>query len=349
MTQVSATAAEGRRNRIERKLTIAKAMQEAVAQEMRRDSNVFFMGEDVGTLGGVWGNTQGLLEEFGPTRVRDTPISETAFISAAVGAASLGMRPIVELTFVDFFGVCMDAIYNLAAKNLYHSAGRVKTAMVITTGVGGGYSDATQHSQCLYGTFAHLPGLKVVIPSNAYDAKGLLLSAIRDDGPVMYMQHKNLQGMGFLGTVKGTIVDVPEEPYTIPLGVANIVREGRDLTIVGLGATVHQALDAAQSLASEGIDAEVIDLRSLVPLDRDTVLRSIRKTGRLLAVDEDYISFGVTSELLALASENAFNDLKCAPRRIAYPDIPPPYARPMEHFALPNAEKIITAARQMIK
>ena len=179
------------------KLTIAKAMAEAVSQEMRRDPSVFFMGEDIGALGGVWGNTRGLLQEFGESRVRDTPISETAYIGAAVGAAMLGMRPIVELMFVDFFGVCMDPIYNLAAKNAYHSAGRIRTPMVITTAVGGGYSDSTQHSQCLYATFAHLPGLKVVMPSNAYDAKGLLTAAIRDDNPVVFMTTRICRAWGF--------------------------------------------------------------------------------------------------------------------------------------------------------
>lgn len=332
-----------------RKLTIAKAMAEAVAQEMRRDPGVFFMGEDIGALGGVWGNTRGLLEEFGPERIRDTPISEMGFIGAAAGAAMAGMRPIVELMFVDFVGVCLDAIYNLAAKNAYHSGGRWRTPLVITTAVGGGYSDSTQHSQCLYATLAHLPGLKVVVPSNAYDAKGLLIAAIRDDNPVVFMHHKALQGMGFLGTVKAAIGEVPEESYTVPLGKAQIVRRGRDVTVVTLGATVHHGLEAAAALAAEGIEAEVIDLRSLVPLDRATLLESVRKTGRLLAVDEDYLSYGVTAEILALVSEAAFAALKCPPQRIAYPDIPPPFAPAMERFALPDAPKIAAAARTMLR
>lgn len=331
-----------------RKLTIAKAMAEAVAQEMRRDPNVFFMGEDIGPLGGVWGNTRGLLEEFGAGRVRDTPISETAYIGAAVGAAALGMRPIVEMMFVDFFGVCMDAIYNLAAKNSYHSAGRFRTSLVITTAVGGGYCDSTQHSQCLYATFAHLPGLKVVVPSNAYDAKGLLIAAIRDKGPVVYMHHKALQGMGFLGTVKSAITEVPEHEYTVPIGVASVVREGRDITLVGLGVTVHHALDAAAELAREGMEAEVIDLRSLAPLDREAIVASVTKTGRLLVIDDDYLSYGVTAEIVAVASEGAFCRLKCAPGRLAYPDIPPPFARSMEQFALPNSQKVAAAVRRMM-
>ena len=329
-----------------RRMTIAKAMAEAIAGEMRADENVFVMGEDVGALGGVFGNTRGLVGEFGPERVRDTPISETAFIGAAVGAAAAGMRPVVELMFVDFFGVCMDAIYNLAAKQAYFSGGTTRCPMVLMTAVGGGYSDAGQHSQCLYGTFAHLPGLKVVVPSNAQDAKGLMIAAIRDDNPVVYMFHKNLQGMGWLGTVKGSIVDVPEDAYETPIGAAKIVRRGDDVTLIGLGATVHQALDAADQLAADGVQAEVIDLRSLVPLDRETVFNSVRKTGRLVVADDDYSSYGVTGEVIASVVERDARVLKSSPRRVAYPDIPVPFARPMERFALPNAAKIVAAAQQ---
>ena len=210
-----------------RKITIARAVSEAIGQSMRNDDSVFVMGEDIGALGGVFGTTQGLLDEFGSDRVRDTPISETAFIGMGVGAAALGMKPVVELMFVDFFGVCMDAIYNLMAKNHYFSGGKQPIPMVLMTSVGGGYGDAGQHSQCLYGTFAHLPGMKVVIPSNAYDAKGLMMSAIQDPNPVVFMCHKNLQGMGWLGTVPGSMVHVPEDGYTVPIGEAAVVREGR--------------------------------------------------------------------------------------------------------------------------
>ena len=204
-----ADAAPGRR------LTIAKAMSEAIAQEMERDPAVLVMGEDIGRLGGVFGTTTGLLDRFGPERVRDTPISETAFIGAAVGLAAAGMRPVVELMFVDFFGVCMDAIYNLAAKQAYFSGGKVACPLVLMTSVGGGYGDAGQHSQCLYATFGHLPGLKVVTPSNAYDAKGMMTAAIRDPNPVVFMFHKALQGMGWLGTVPASIAAVPREAYTV--------------------------------------------------------------------------------------------------------------------------------------
>ena len=331
----------------ERRLTIARAMAEAIALEMRTDPSVFVMGEDVGQLGGVFGNTRGLIEEFGSERVRDTPISETAFMGAAVGAASDGMRPIVELMFVDFFGVCFDAIYNSMAKNVYFSGGHVKVPVVLMTSTGGGYSDGGQHSQCLYGTFAHLPGMKVVVPSNAYDAKGLMTSAIRDDNPVIYMFHKGLQGMGWLGTEPGATVHVPEEAYAIPFGQAAIVREGKDVTIVSVGMGVHHGLKAAQKLAAEGVEAEVIDLRTLVPLDRDTVFKSVSKTGRLIVIDEDYKSFGLSGEIIATIAERDVSVLKSSPQRVAYPDIPIPFARPMEQFALPNADKVVSAFRTM--
>ncbi|MEM8979934.1 MAG: alpha-ketoacid dehydrogenase subunit beta [Pseudomonadota bacterium] len=331
----------------ERKLTIARAMAEAVQQEMQMDPSVFVMGEDIGALGGVYGNTRGLLEEFGSERIRDTPISETAFIGAAVGAAQDGMRPVVELMFVDFFGVCFDAIYNLMAKNTYFSGGNFKVPMVLMTSTGGGYSDAGQHSQCLYGTFAHLPGMKVVCPSNAYDAKGLMTAAMRDDSPVVYMYHKSLQGMGWLATEPGATVHTPEESYTVEIGKANVVREGSDVTIVSLGMGVHNALKAAAQMEADGVSAEVIDLVSLVPLDRDTIRASVAKTGRLIVVDEDYMSYGVSGEIIASVTEHDISVLKAAPKRVAYPDVPIPYARVMEQFCLPNPEKIVAAYQSM--
>ncbi len=333
----------------ERLLTIARAMAEAIEQEMLVDERVFVMGEDIGQLGGVFGNTRGLLEKFGSERIRDTPISETAFIGAAVGAASDGMRPVVELMFVDFFGVCMDAIYNLMAKNTYFSGGHVKVPLVLMTSTGGGYSDAGQHSQCLYGTFAHLPGMKVVSPSNAYDAKGMMTTALRDENPVVYMYHKGLQGMGWLGTEPGATVNVPEESYTVPFGKAAVVREGEDVTIVGLAMGVHNALKAADALEKKGVSAEVVDLRTLVPLDRDTVFKSVAKTGRLIVVDEDYQSYGVSGEIIATIAERDVSVLKSSPQRVAYPDVPIPYSRPMEQFCLPNAEKIMGAFDRMVR
>lgn len=330
-----------------RKLTIAKAMAEAIGQEMERDPDVLVMGEDIGRLGGVFGNTAGLLDRFGATRVRDTPISETGFIGAAVGMAAAGLKPVVELMFVDFFGVCMDAIYNLAAKQSYFSGGRVSCPIVLMTSVGGGYGDAGQHSQCLYATFGHLPGLKVVVPSTAYDAKGLMLAAIRDPNPVIFMYHKALQGMGWLGTVPGSITRVPEEDYEVPIGQAAIVREGTDITLVGLGVTVHHALDAAKALATDGVSAEVIDLRTIAPLDRDTIRQSVAKTGRLLVIDDDYRSCGVAAEVMASVVEAGL-PLKAPPRRLTYPDIPVPFSPSLEHHVLPNAEMALVAAREVL-
>ncbi|MEL6343673.1 MAG: alpha-ketoacid dehydrogenase subunit beta [Myxococcota bacterium] len=330
-----------------RKLTIARAMAEAIALEMRTDPTVFVMGEDIAALGGVFGNTRGLLDEFGPQRIRDTPISETAFMGVATGAAMDGMRPVVELMFVDFFGVCFDAIYNCMAKNAYFSGGTVKVPVVLMTSTGGGYSDAGQHSQCLYGTFAHLPGMKVVSPSNAYDAKGLMTAAIQDDNPVVFMYHKGLQGMGWLKTEPGATVAVPNDRYTVEIGKAAVVREGRDVTIVGLAMGVHNALRAADQLAADGVSAEVIDLRSLVPLDREAVIASVRKTGRLIVVDEDYHSYGVSGEIIASVVEHDVGILKATPQRVTYPDVPIPFARPLEQFCLPNAEKIVAAYQQM--
>ena len=331
----------------ERKLTIARAMAEATAQEMRIDPSVFVMGEDIAALGGVYGNTRGLLDEFGAERIRDTPISETAFIGAAVGAAQDGMRPLVELMFVDFFGVCFDAIYNLMAKNIYFSGGNLKVPMVLMTSTGGGYSDGGQHWQCLYGTFAHLPGMKVVAPSNAYDAKGLMPAAMRDDSPVVYMYHKGLQGMGWLGTEAGATVHVPEESYTVEIGKAKVVREGRDVSIVSVGMGVHNALKAAKKLEEKGISAEVVDLVSLVPLDRETIRASVAKTGRLIVVDEDYQSYGLSGEVIASVTEHDISVLKAAPKRVAFPDVPIPYARVMEQFCLPNPDKIVAAWDEM--
>lgn len=332
----------------DRILTVSAAMSEAIAQEMRADPTVFVMGEDVGVYGGIFGATTGLLEEFGSARVRDTPISETAFIGAAVGAAMSGMRPIAELMFVDFFGVCMDAIYNLAAKNTYFSGGACSVPMVLTTAVGGGYCDGAQHSQTLYATFAHMPGLKVVAPSTAYDAKGMMIAAIRDDNPVLFMYHKGLQGLGWMASVEGAAGKVPEAPYTVPFGEAAVRRIGTDITIAAVGLMAHRAMEAAQTLHKEGVEAEVIDLRTLVPLDRDSVFRSVQKTGHLLVVDEDYTSYGVGAEMIASLTERDISILKAPPKRVAYPDIPIPYARPLEEATLPNAETITAAARTMI-
>ena len=309
----------------QRRLTSSRAMCEAIAHEMRVDPGVFVMGEDVAALGGVFDNTQGLLEEFGPERVRDTPISETAFIGAAVGAATAGLRPIVDLMFVDFLGVCFDPIFNLAAKNNYFSGGVVNVPMVLTTAIGGGYGDAGQHSEVLYATFAHMPGLKIVSPSNAYDAKGLMTTAIRDLNPVIYMYHKGLQGLGWLPTETGAMTAVPEEDYSIPFGRAAVKRHGKDVTVVALGMMVHRALEAAQTLAEAGIESEVIDLRSIVPLDIETIINSVNKTKRLVVIDEDYRNCGVPAEIIAEIAERDPGVFSAPPRRVTYPDIPIPF------------------------
>ncbi len=329
----------------ERNLTMSRAMVEAIDQEMARDPKVFVMGEDVGSYGGIFSSATGLLQKYGEARVRDTPISETAFIGAATGAAAEGMRPIVELMFVDFFGVCMDQIYNHLAKNTYMSGGSLRLPVVLTTAYGGGYNDAAQHSQTLYGVFAHVPGLKVVVPSNAYDAKGLMTQAIRDDNPVMYFFHKGLMGLGWMTSPATATTPVPEEAYAIPFGKAEVKRQGKDLTIVTVGLMVHRALEAAAALEKKKISAEVVDLRTLVPLDRAAVVASARKTGRLLVVDEDYRSFGLSGEIAATVAE-ADVALRCF-RRLAVPDVPIPYSRPLEQFVFPSAEKIAETARSM--
>src|SRR6056297_906268 len=328
----------------DRSLTMSRAMVEAIAHEMREDDEVFYMGEDVADYGGIFDSTEGLLEEFGRDRIMDVPISETAYIGAAVGAAQEGMRPIAELMFVDFFGVCMDQIYNQMAKNTYMSGGSVSVPMVLTTAVGGTYNDAAQHSQTLYGTFAHLPGMKVVVPSTAYDAKGLLHNAIRDDDPVVYMFHKRLMGIGWMPAPDGPKTPVPAADYEVPIGEADVKREGDDVTVVTLGLHVHRALEAAESLADEGIDVEVVDLRTLVPLDTDTVRESVAKTGRLVVADEDYRSFGVTGEVIAGVAEDALADLD-AVQRVAVPDVPLPYSRPLEDEVIPGTDDVEAAVR----
>ncbi|KXG43000.1 alpha-ketoacid dehydrogenase subunit beta [Tepidibacillus infernus] len=331
-----------------RLLTGNKAMVEAIAQEMERDPNVFVLGEDVGKYGGIFGSAQGLYDKFGAERVMDTPISETAFIGAAIGAAAEGMRPIAELMFVDFFGVCMDQIYNHMAKIQYMSGGNVKLPMVLMTAVGGGYNDAAQHSQTLYATFAHMPGMKVVAPSTPYDLKGMMISAIRDDNPVVFMFHKTLQGLGWMDQFDFSIGHVPEEAYTVPLDKAKVVREGSDVTIVGIQIMTHYAVEAAEKLSREGIEAEVIDLRSLAPIDKDTIINSVKKTHRLVVVDEDYRSYGMTAEISAIVAEEALYELEVPVRRLAVPDVPIPYSDPLEDFVIPGPNSIYREVKKLL-
>jgi acetoin:2,6-dichlorophenolindophenol oxidoreductase subunit beta len=324
-----------------RRVTTAKAISEAIAQEMRANPEVFVMGEDVGPYGGIFGSTGGLFEEFGATRVIDTPISETGFIGAGIGAAVEGMRPVVELMFVDFLGVCFDQIYNHMAKIHYESGGNVKVPMVLMMAVGGGYSDAAQHSQCLWATFAHMPGMKVVAPSNPYYAKGLMASAIKDDNPVIFMFHKGVMGLPWMAKNPRSIGAVPEEEYTVPIGKAAIPHPGTDVTVVSVSMSVQHCLDVAEKL--EGTTSvEVIDLRSIVPLDREAILASVAKTGRLVIVDEDY-------KIVATIADKDPSMLKVPVQRVAYPDIPVPYARVLEYEALPTRDKIEAAIAAVMK
>src|SRR5690625_3607300 len=331
-----------------RRPSTAKATVEAIAREMEADDDVFVMGEDVGPYGGIFSSTTGLLDRFGPQRVIDTPISETGFIGAAIGAATEGMRPIVELMFVDFFGVCMDQIYNHMAKIHYESGGNVKVPIVLSTAVGGGYSDGAQHSQCLWGTFAHLPGMKVVVPSNPADAKGLMTAAIRDDDPVVYMFHKGIMGLPWMAKNKRSIDVVPEGEHVVPIGKARVAREGGDVTVVTLSLSVHHALDVAEQLAGEGIGVEVLDLRSLVPLDRAAILESVGKTGRLVVVDEDYLSFGLSGEVAATITDHDPRLLRAPVQRVTMPDIPIPYAHDLEYAVLPRHDRIEAAIRTVL-
>jgi acetoin:2,6-dichlorophenolindophenol oxidoreductase subunit beta len=330
-----------------RRVTTAKAISEAIAQEMRSDPNVFVMGEDVGPYGGIFGSTGGLFEEFGTTRIIDTPISETGFIGAGIGAAVEGMRPVVELMFVDFFGVCFDQIYNHMAKIHYESGGNVKVPMVLMMAVGGGYSDAAQHSQCLWASFAHMPGMKVVAPSNPYDAKGLMISAIRDDNPVIFMFHKGVMGLPWMAKNPRSIGPVPEEEYTVPIGKAAIAHEGSDVTVVSISMSVQHCLDVAEELEGD-VSVEVLDLRSLVPLDREAILASVGKTGRLVIVDEDYKSFGMSGEVIATIADHDPSMLKAPVQRVCYPDVPVPYARVLEYEVLPTRDKIKAAIAKVM-
>jgi pyruvate dehydrogenase E1 component beta subunit len=331
-----------------RKISYKDAVNEALAQEMERDSSVIVMGEDnvgghgsPGTLdawGGVLGVTKGLYGKFGD-RIMDTPISESAFVGAAVGAAACGMRPVAELMFVDFMGVCFDQLLNQAAKFRYMFGGKAETPVVIRTMYGGGFQAAAQHSQCLYSLFAHIPGLKVVLPSSPYDVKGLLIQSIRDNDPVIFFEHKALYGM------KG---EVPEEPYAIPFGKANIVREGKDITIVALGRMVHMATQAAAALAKDGIEAEVIDPRTISPLDEATILKSVEKTGKLVVVDESHQRCSMAADISAVVAQEAFSALTAPIKLVTAPHVPPPFSGALEKLYIPDAAKIEAAARSIL-
>lgn len=324
-----------------RELRYVEAIREALRQEMRRDPRVFLMGEDIGVYGGAFGVTDGLLEEFGPERVIETPISELAIAGAAVGAALAGMRPVIEIMFMDFITLAMEQIVNQAAKIHFMFGGNASVPIVVRTPAGAGTGAAAQHSQSLEAWFVHTPGLKVVMPSTPYDAKGLLISSIRDNNPVIFIEHK------LLYRTKGP---VPEEEYTIPLGVAEVKREGRDVTIIATSLMVLRALAAAEKLAQEGIEAEVIDPRTLKPLDVDTIVNSVKKTGRALIVHEAPITCGIGAEILArIVESEAFYYLQAPIKRLAGRDVPIPYNRELERSVIPQEEDIVNAVRELVR
>jgi pyruvate dehydrogenase E1 component beta subunit len=342
-----------------RELSFGQAINEAIRQEMRRDPTIIVMGEDVAGGAGrahlglidAWGGplraTRGLITEFGPERILDTPIAEMGFLGAGVGAAMSGLRPIVEIMFVDLIGCCYDQIMNQAAKMHYMMGGQVDLPLVIRTAYGtrggdnrtyGGGAGA-QHSQTLYSVLAHIPGLKVVVPSTAYNAKGLTIAAIRDNGPVIVLEHK------FLGlSAKGT---VPEEPYTIPIGRAQIVRRGRDVTLCGIGRMTHICSEAASALLAEGIDAEVVDVLTISPLDEDTILESVSRTRRLVVVDEDTPTASMARDIAARVADKGFDDLDAPIKTVTAPDSPVPFAAVLEAHYTPSAANVIAAVHSL--
>jgi pyruvate/2-oxoglutarate/acetoin dehydrogenase E1 component len=334
-----------------RTMTYQQAINEALQIAMREDPTVILLGEDIAggamvdhlvnddAWGGPMGVTKGLVQEFGRNRVLDTPITEAGFIGAAVGAAATGLRPVAELMFVDFFGCCMDQIFDQGAKLRYMFGGKAKCPVTIRTQIGAGVSAAGQHSGCHYSVFTHMPGIKCVVPSTPADAKGLLLSAIRDDDLVMFFENKVLYGL------KG---DVPEGDEGIPLGVADVKREGDDLTIVAISRMVHQALAAADALSAEGIEAEIIDPRTLSPLDDETILSSVAKTHRLLIVDEDNPRCSAATDIAAMVADRGFDTLDAPIKRVTAPHTPVPFSPPLEQFYVPSAERIAEAAREIV-
>ena len=323
-----------------RKITYREALREALREEMRRDPTVFLLGEDIGRYwGGAFKVTEGLAEEFGDERVRDTPISESAIIGAAVGAAITGMRPIAEIMFGDLTALAVDQIANQAAKIRYMFGGQAKVPLVIRTPFGAGVNIAAHHSQSLEAWYMHVPGLYVAVPSTPYDAKGLLKTAIRNDNPVFFCEHK------LLYPIEG---EVPEGEYTVPLGVADVKREGKDVTVVATLYMVHKALEAAEKLETEGISVEVVDPRTLTPLDKQTIIKSVKKTGRLVVVSEDCKAAGVSAEIAAVVAEEAIDYLDAPIKRVAEPDTPIPFSPPLEQYVIPNEKSIIKAVREVV-
>jgi pyruvate/2-oxoglutarate/acetoin dehydrogenase E1 component len=322
-----------------RNLTIVEAIREALGEEMGRDPMVFLMGEDIGRAGGVFMVTKGLIDEFGPDRVMDTPISEAGMVAIAVGAAMTGMRPVVEIMFCDLLTLAMDQIANQAAKLHYMTGGQARVPLVVRTTTGAGRGAAAQHSQSLQAWVAHMPGLKVVMPSTPYDAKGLLKSAIRDDNPVVFMEDKMSYGL------QGA---VPSEEYVIPLGVADVKRTGDDVTLVATSSMVQVALQAAELLCKEGISAELIDPRTLKPLDKETILASVKKTGRAVVIDEGYREYGVTAEIAATIADEAFDNLDAPVKRIGAMDVPVPMVPVLERETVPNERQVVETVKGLL-
>lgn len=320
-------------------VTFLEAIRQALFEEMERDPAVVLLGEDIGVYGGAFKVTEGLLERFGWERVIDTPISETAIVGAAVGMGYMGLRPVVEMQFIDFIACCFNQVTNFVAKSHYRWGAPVP--MVLRGPAGGGVHGGPFHSANPEMYFVHTPGLKVVYPATAYDAKGLLKSAIRDNSPVLFLEHKFLY--------RRIKEELPSEDYTVPLGKATVRREGRDLTIVTYAAMLHTSLEAADMLSKEGIEAEVIDLRTLLPLDRETLLASVKKTSKVLVVHEDTRTGGIAGEIAALVCEGAFEDLDGPILRVTSLDTPVPFAPPLEERFLPNVSKVATAARELAK
>lgn len=326
------------------------AINDALRGEMRRNPDIIILGEDVaggqgatgdvGVVGSVFGVLGGLYKEFGPTRVIDTPISESAIVGAAAGAALTGLRPVAEIMFVDFVGVCFDQIYNQAAKFRYMFGGKAKTPMIIRATIGAGFRAGAQHSQSMHPLFTMVPGLKVVMPSNAYDAKGLMIEALRGDDPVIYLEAK---------TLYDTEVEVPDEAYRVPFGEARVAREGKDITLVAFGPMVPRALAVAETLAKDGISAEVVDPRTASPLDEDTILESVEKTGRLVLVDESPPRCSLASDVAAIVADKGFKSLKAPIKSVTCPHTPVPFAPVLEDEYMPNPRRIEAAVRAVMK
>jgi pyruvate dehydrogenase E1 component beta subunit len=321
-----------------RELTYAQAINEALMQNLERDERVFLMGEDIGKYGGIFQATAGLLDKFGSGRVIDTPISESGFVGAAIGAALTGMRPVVEIMFIDFTTVAMDMIVNQMAKIHYMFGGKGKIPLVLRTNIGAGRGAAAQHSQSFHAFFVHIPGLKVITPSTPYDAKGLMNTAIQDEDPVLFIEHKKLYA------TKG---EVPEEYYTLPFGKADLKKEGKDITIVATHAMVSRSLSVAEEFAKEEIGIEVVDPRTLRPLDKDCILGSVKKTGRLIVADEGPVTCGVSAEISAMVAEEAVEYLQAPILRVGSPDTPVPFSPPLEKIYIPDEEDVREAVQRM--